>query len=283
MAEPIVSNISDTARWVAAYRAHESARPDRLFNDPLADKLAGDKGAAIAAAITPAYMRGGWPIVMRTKVMDDMVLASMREGCDLVINLAAGLDTRPYRLALPPELLWIEADLPGLIEEKSRVLEGETPVCQLRREAIDLKDAVATGEFLDRVTLGASRALVITEGLLLYLEEDAVRALGQAFASRPEIRWWMLEIVSPTVLKMMQWSLGKKLAKAPFKFAPANGVAFIEALGWKAIDIYSLGHEAARSRRAPFSLWLYSKLSKPDPRNLGHSRWSGAARFERRA
>jgi len=132
MAESIVSNVSDPARWVAVYRAWETARPDRLFSDPLAARLAGQHGAAIAE-LAPEHMRSGWPMVVRTKLMDDLVLASLREGCDCVVNLAAGLDTRPYRLPLPASLTWIEADLPGMIEEKNRLLEAEKPLCRLRR------------------------------------------------------------------------------------------------------------------------------------------------------
>src|SRR5579862_7049636 len=104
-----VSNVSDTARWVAVYRARESARPDALFNDPFAKSLAGERGQAIAA-LMPAQARSGWPMVARTKLIDDLVLAAVAEDCDCVVNLAAGLDTRPYRLALPNSLRWIEAD-----------------------------------------------------------------------------------------------------------------------------------------------------------------------------
>jgi len=48
--DPLISNVSDTARWIAAYRANESARPDALFHDPLADQIAGARGHAIVAA-----------------------------------------------------------------------------------------------------------------------------------------------------------------------------------------------------------------------------------------
>jgi len=66
MADRIVSNVSDTARWVAVYRAWESARPDRLFSDPLAARLAGEQGEAIAA-MAPRHMRSGWPMIIRTR------------------------------------------------------------------------------------------------------------------------------------------------------------------------------------------------------------------------
>src|SRR5438270_9332320 len=133
----VVSHISDTARWVAVYRALESRRPDALFHDPFAARLAGTQGEQIAGGIWRAA-RDGWPMVARTRLIDDLILASIADGCDRVLNLAAGLDTRPYRLALPAELTWVEADLPGIIDEKERLLAAETPVCRLSREKVNL-------------------------------------------------------------------------------------------------------------------------------------------------
>src|SRR5215831_17804871 len=101
MADRIVSNVSDTARWVAVYRARESARPDRLFSDPLAARLAGEQGEALAA-MAPRHMRSGWPMIIRTRLIDDLVLASLRDGCDCVANLAAGLDTVLTGFRCPP-------------------------------------------------------------------------------------------------------------------------------------------------------------------------------------
>ena len=92
-ADVLVSNVSDTARWVACYRAIKSARPDAIFKDPLAERLAGEKGKAIAARAAK-NMHNGWPVIARTKVIDDLILASVAVGCDCVVNLAAGLDTR---------------------------------------------------------------------------------------------------------------------------------------------------------------------------------------------
>lgn len=118
MPEPLISNVSDTARWMAAYRAAESARHDALFTDPFAERFAGARGHAIAAA-APRLTRNGWWWVTRTKLIDDLVAESVQNGCDRVLNLAAGFDTRPYRLDLPAATEWIEADLPELINESS--------------------------------------------------------------------------------------------------------------------------------------------------------------------
>src|ERR1700756_898451 len=93
-----IAHVSDTARWVALYRAMESERPDALFRDPYARRLAGERGGQILQS-----MRRGrtwaWPMIVRTAVMDEVILRAVtRYGADTVLNLAAGLDTRPFRL-----------------------------------------------------------------------------------------------------------------------------------------------------------------------------------------
>jgi methyltransferase (TIGR00027 family) len=279
--QPVISNVSDTARWVAAYRALESARPDALFKDPYAERLAGERGRAMAT-LGPRQMRNGWPMVVRTRLIDDLIAASISEGCDCVLNLAAGLDTRPYRMELPSLLDWVEVDLGPMIDEKERLLSGEKPRCQLRRERIDLADPIARHSFLVRATAGAKKALVLTEGLLVYLNQDVVQAIARDLAAQPGIRWWVLDTVSPRILQMLQKGMGAHLENAPMKFAPAEGVAFFEKLGWKARDIRSYFREAIRFRRAPLLLRLFAVFPEPDARKPGNARWSAVVRFEGR-
>ena len=278
MAEPLVSHVSDTARWVAVYRAWESQRPDALFSDPFAERLAGERGQAMAK-LMPRNSRSGWPMIARTKLIDDLVAAAVSEGCDCVMNLAAGLDTRPYRLALPASLPWVEADLPEMIEEKEKLLETEKPACGLTRMKVNLTDEAERSSFLDRVLKDPKNVLALTEGLLVYLDEAEVRTLGRDFASRG-VRWWILDLASPEILKMMRRQVGAQLANAPMKFAPSDGVAFFEALGWEVREIHSIVQAAVRFRRIPFFLRPFSWLPEPDPRKLGRSRWSAVVRLE---
>ena len=280
MAESPVSNVSDTARWVAFYRAQESLRPDALFQDPFAGRLAGERGKAIAA-VAPLQMRSGWPMVVRTRLIDDLIATSIAEGCDTILSLAAGLDTRPYRLALPPGLRWIEADLPPMVQEKEELLAGATPVCRLQREKVDLADPAARSAFLDRALTPGNKVLVITEGLLIYLDEEVVRSLSNDLLARPAIRWWMMDLSSPTILAMIQKGMGSHLDRSPMKFAPANGVAFFEKLGWKARDIRSFVRGAIDYRRGPAVMrWFARMLPEPDPRDP-KGRWGAVVRFER--
>ncbi|HEY1954473.1 MAG TPA: class I SAM-dependent methyltransferase [Polyangiaceae bacterium] len=278
--EPLVRNVSDTAKWVAVYRAQESARSDALFHDPFAARLAGDRGQAIVDRVTRRTGQGWW-MVVRTKLIDDLVMKSIAEGCERVLNLAAGLDTRPYRMALPESLEWVEADLGPMIDEKEKLLAGEKPRCNLRRERVDLADDAARRAFLDEATRDGKKTLVITEGLLVYLEASAVDALARDFLERKSIQWWMVDIASRAILDRMQKRLGSELASAPMHFAPRDGVAYFERLGWKAKDVGSVWRHALRWRRLPLWMRLFAFVPDPDPRNPGKAMWSAVVRFER--
>jgi methyltransferase (TIGR00027 family) len=275
-----ISNVSDTARWVAVYRARESARPDALFHDPYAQLLAGERGQAIAAFM-PRQARSGWPLIARTKLIDDLILATIDQGCDCVVNLAAGFDTRPYRLEVSSSLRWIEADLPALTEEKERLLKGVQPRCQLRRVKVDLADSSARVAMLKETVGASANVLVITEGLLLYLEEAQVRSLAMDVGAQAGIRWWILDLASPALLEMMEKSMGPQLANAPMKFGPANGVAFFEELGWRATHIQSVMRAASRFRRLPWTLKLFAILPEPNPRKPGRAPWSAVVQLGR--
>ncbi len=101
MPESLIRNISDTARWAAVYRARETERPDALFRDPFARRLAGERGEEIAKAIKFSA-QNTWSWIARTYLFDSFLLDQLSQGCDMVVNLAAGLDARPYRMDLPP-------------------------------------------------------------------------------------------------------------------------------------------------------------------------------------
>lgn len=270
-----ITHVSDTARWTALHRATESARPDALFSDPLAGLLAGDHGRAIVDNV-PRTTRNGWWLVARTKIIDDAIADAIADGCDRVLNLAAGLDTRPYRLDLPPDFVWVEADLPKLLAEKTQVLAEQVPRCRLTRTAVDLADPQARDAFLNEALDGATKALVLTEGLLMYLDDADVTALSAAI-TRPEVHWWMLDFAGPGLKKMMNKKMAGMLQNAPFKFAPENGLAYFENLGWRTVDVQALYLAAHRMRRLPLVMRPLAWLPQPDPRRPGRRAWSATA------
>jgi hypothetical protein len=108
----------------------------------------------------------------------------------------------------------------------------------------------------------------------MYLDADEVSTLSQAL-TRPEIGWWMLDVVGPGLKKMMNKMAGM-LANAPFKFAPDNGVAYFEDLGWRCAEVQSLLMAARRFHRLPISMRAAAWLPQPDPCEPG-SRWPWSA------
>jgi len=124
---------------MAVYRARESERADAVFKDPFAQALAGERGEQIAAAMTFGE-ENAWSFIARTYLFDRFVARAVEGGVDLIVNLAAGLDTRPYRMALPPSLRWVEVDLPEILDYKEGVLGSAKPACQLERVRLDLSN-----------------------------------------------------------------------------------------------------------------------------------------------
>ncbi|MES1195491.1 MAG: class I SAM-dependent methyltransferase, partial [Steroidobacter sp.] len=124
MTDNQIRDVSDTALWVAAYRAKESARPDAKFHDPLASVLVGERGRVIAESMPGSGMMQ-WVMVLRTLAIDRLITHAINTDADMVVNLGAGLDTRPYRLELPTTLHWIEIDFPNIIELKNERLKDQ--------------------------------------------------------------------------------------------------------------------------------------------------------------
>ncbi len=277
---PLIRNISDTALWVAVYRARETERPDALFRDPFARRLAGERGELIAKSMQFSE-RNAWSYAARTLRVDQIVMAQLQAGADMVVNLAAGLDARPYRMELPPSLKWIEVDLPATIDYKAEILRDEKPRCSLDRIRLDLADVAARRELFRVLCAKAKKVLVITEGLLIYLSREEVLALGQDLAAQPSCADWIVELVSPGLLKMLQKNLAAvQQAGSPFKFAPREGPDFFRACGWKPVEVYSLLKTPAIRKRLPWIGRLAARLPESNGRQ-GMRVWSAICRVTR--
>lgn len=275
----LIRNISDTALLAAIYRARESERADPLFRDPFARRLAGERGEQIARSLAFSE-KNAWAWFARTYVFDQLINQQIAAGCDLVINLAAGLDARPYRLTFPASLKWVEVDLPEITDYKEELLKDEQPRCELELVRLDLADVDARRSLFSR--LGAARqALVISEGLIIYLTTEAVGALAEDLARQSSFKHWLLDLASPGLLKMMQKKMGQPLAQAsaPLKFAPAEGPEFFKAHGWQTREVRSMFHTAGGLKRLPLMLSFFYRLQKSDAFQANRP-WSGACLLE---
>lgn len=259
-----LENISDTARWVAFYRVMESERPDAIFRDPYARRLAGPEGEAIVDAM-PRGRSAAWAMIVRTAAFDEMILATLRrEQVDLVVNLAAGLDTRPWRLALPPDLRWVDVDLPAMIAYKTAAMRDVRPVCRYEAVIADLTDPGARRALFARLGGEARHALVVTEGLLIYLPPSQVGALARDLHASSAMRWWLFDLANPQLLRWIERSWGKTLraANSPFQFAPAEGTSFFRQFGWREVEYRSAPEEARRLHREMRMMWLWRLIGR---------------------
>jgi len=246
VSESALRSVSDTALLVAMHRALESDRPDARFHDPYARPLAGDRGERIARDLR--YGQAGWPVVARTVHFDSLITRLAADQVACVVNLAAGLDARPYRLDLPSTLRWIEADLPDMLDYKASLLAGSEPRCALERVPADLTDAGAVARVLEKT--GDLPSLVLTEGLLVYLREEDVARLCQTLAARQNLTHWLLDISGAAALR---WGgrgrMGRQLASAnaTHRWAPREGPDFFRTFGWAPVEVRSSFEEAVRT------------------------------------
>jgi methyltransferase (TIGR00027 family) len=280
-----IEHVSDTARWVAVYRAMESERPDALFHDPFARQLAGAKGDEIVRTLKDGRSVA-WAMIVRTQVFDEIIMAEVgTDGVDLVLNLAAGLDARPWRLALPPSLHWVDVDLPDILRYKLATLGDAKPRCSYEAVEADLTDADVRRSLFARIGARSKRALVVTEGLLIYLSDGDVGALASDLHATLSFTRWVIDLANPRLLKMMSRSWGKAVASgnAPFKFAPTSGTDFFREFGWAERAYHSTMEEAGRLNREMKMMWLWKFLGRFYPARMREEfrRMSGIVVLER--
>jgi hypothetical protein len=91
------------------------------------------------------------------------------------------------------------------------------------------------------------------------------------------VAWWIVNFTGPELKETMNSRIAGLGQNAPFKFAPENGVAFFEDLGWRTLEVESLLVAAHRFRRLPIFMRPAAWLPQPDPRHPGGKAWSAVA------
>lgn len=172
MSEPL-RGVGLTAVWVAMLRATESERADRLIDDRFA------RAFVEAAMPDRSAPWGAWPpgasefLAIRARYYDDRVLEACAAGVRQVVQLAAGLDTRAFRLSWPDRVRLFELDLPELFAFKEKVLTDREALARCDRVTVgvDLR-----GEWAQPLCAAGFDPAVPTawliEGLLVYLSKE---------------------------------------------------------------------------------------------------------------
>ncbi|MGH3936041.1 MAG: SAM-dependent methyltransferase [Pseudonocardiaceae bacterium] len=133
-----LSGVGATALGVARLRAVDHARPDRLVNDPYAERILAAAAAAGSpwAAVSPQagldfFALMADQVAVRTRFLDHTLLRAARAGCSQVVLLACGMDTRAYRLDWPSATRVFEVDFGEVLAFRDAALasHGVTPRC----------------------------------------------------------------------------------------------------------------------------------------------------------
>jgi hypothetical protein len=105
--------------------------------------------------------------------------------------------------------------------------------------------------------------LVVTEGLLVYLAPDEVGRLADDLHAAG-FGWWLIDLGSPQLLKMLSKTWGRKLEEgnAPFRFAPAEGTRFFAPHGWAEAEYRSMWEESLRLKRTMRMAWLWNLVAR---------------------
>jgi methyltransferase (TIGR00027 family) len=243
-----------TAFWTASVRAKENAREDRLFVDPWAITLAGEQGAAWIA------QRSGdsvLPIVLRTRYFDDFLQRiTYQNTVRQVVLMAAGLDTRAYRLNWPETTHIFELDQSAVLEYKEYVLRSKDahPTCVRHAMGIDLtglwNDTLIKADFNTQVPTGW-----LLEGFLFYLPDDSITQIIDAVTNLSVPGSWMgFDIINSTMLThpiTRQWVEMQAKSGAPWIGTMDDPVSFLAMRGWKA-TLSQAGADDANYDRWPY-------------------------------
>ena len=245
-----IHDVSDTALWVAHYRALETKEKNPLFRDTLAEVLVGERGKKIAENMKSSSKYTQWAVIIRTYIIDNFIQNLVREGVDTIINLGAGLDTRPYRMDLPSHLKWIEVDYPHMIEHKEKLLAHEKPRVQLQRIKMDLANNEERKKLLLKLGSETQKAMILTEGVIPYLSEEHVADLADELNAIPSFKYWTTEYFSPLLYRYFQSSKQtQKMRNAPFRFFPKDWFDFFKQHGWVPKEINYLQEATEKAGR----------------------------------
>ena len=228
-----ISHVSDTALMVAACRALEFDAPDGFVRDPFAARLAGERGMAILRAL-PQHEMMRFGIGVRSRFIDELLLETLAsEKIATVLSLGCGLDTRPWRLEVPADLRWLEVDFADMLDYKNALMSAETPRCRREFIAADVNDAAQRRNIYGAV--GPAPALMITEGLLLYLPAATVEALAAGAGQTSGIAHWMSDIMTITFMKAINIDTPQSVRnmQAPDSLNGEQILETIRSQGWR--------------------------------------------------
>lgn len=258
---PVLPAVGMTAVGVAALRAAETQRTERLFADPLAARFVHAAGPRHHRPETTENRHrraslAAW-VAVRTRFLDDLALDACERGCRQVVILGAGLDARAFRLAWPAKLRIFEIDLPRVLEFKDQVIraEGWRPSCERITVPVDLSEDWTRPLGVAGFDAG-TQVTWLAEGLLAYLSPQAsdslvVRAaelsvpgsrLGLTLASPRRLQAWREAHRDGTGVEGDYVALWQSAG-------PEQAIVWLASHGWRA-EVFDIAERPATGGRS---------------------------------
>ena len=190
MAETItLSGVPETMLQTVYARAKESAGRG-VIQDKKAEEIIGKLHYDFSLADKDSAMHSG--VIARTLVLDQLVRAWLAKNAGaVVVNIACGLDTRCYRMQGYSH--WYNLDLPQTIVVREQLLPENGTISQIAMSAMD--------DWGSKITEQDMPALVIIEGLTMYLSDADVKQIFAVISKRFEKAAVAVEIMNPAVAK----------------------------------------------------------------------------------
>lgn len=245
-----------TARWIAAARARETTRPDRLFDDPWAAELAGPDGFRMLEAREP----NGTPNVylpIRTRFFDDLIVRHSTWATQVVL-LGSGHDTRALRLPLGRRTTVFALDQPEVLEITAEVIARVRPDLPGHADWVPIGVDLGSSwheSLLDSGFDPGSPSLWIGEGLLFYLTDDQVHEALMTAARLCRTRAVFAADVFGTGLldlpAMRAYVEHRRSAGMHPPFCTDDPAGLLHRTGWSLDQIVEPGQEAANFGRLP--------------------------------
>ncbi|MBB5870027.1 methyltransferase (TIGR00027 family) [Allocatelliglobosispora scoriae] len=260
-----LGGVGETARWMAASRARENRRPDRLFEDPFAEPLAGPDGPGLLTYFHPRHAsETGQPYLpIRTRWFDDFLMSNVGEGHQ-VVGLAAGLDTRAFRLAWPARVTLHEVDQPAVLAYKAERLPKAVERCE-KRIVVPINLAEDWVTALTESGFDPSKPTVwFVEGLLFYLPEElAAEVLRKAASLSAPGSKIAADLIGTGIFNfpyMREFLRRLQEADSPWVFGTDDPAGFLRSTGWSNVHVSEPGDAGAN-----FGRWPQAASSKTIP------------------
>ena len=208
-------NVSETLLITLNARGKDADSPNSVLNDK--------KSAEIMSKIDYDFRKfdKGWMsyygILARAKTMDQEIKKFMDKYPDCVIvSIGAGLDTRFSRID-NGKITWYNLDLPEVIEKRKVFFEENPRVRNIPKSALD-------SSWTEDVEINGKELLIISEGVLMYFDENEVKNFLNILTDRFDKFTLYLDLLSKKLVKQARrHDTLKTMKNAEFKWGVKDG------------------------------------------------------------